>query len=48
LLVGVFRAFVTTQGLITAAAGFNMAHYYLDSVIWRVRGDAGLAHALKL
>lgn len=34
--------------IITAFLGFNMTHYYLDSLIWRVRGDKELALALRL
>jgi len=34
--------------LLSALVGMNMTHYYLDSLIWRTRGDKGLATALHL
>ena len=39
---------VSGEALIAAFAGFNMAHYYLDSIIWRTRSDQELARALRL
>jgi hypothetical protein len=44
----VLRMQISGEALISAFAGFNMAHYYLDSIIWRTRTDPELARALRL
>jgi hypothetical protein len=41
-------AFHGNQTLLALFLGVNMAHYYLDSKIWRTRDDKDLAAALQL
>jgi len=48
LVTVVLRMQISGEALISAFAGFNMAHYYLDSIIWRTRADPELARALRL
>jgi hypothetical protein len=36
------------QLLLSILIGANLVHYYLDSIIWRVRSDKQLVHALRL
>lgn len=50
LVFAVFPNYVLEGNLILLAAvsGMNMAHYYIDSKIWRTRDDKKLAAALRL
>lgn len=50
LIFAVFPQYMLEGNLVLLAAvsGMNMAHYYIDSKIWRTRDDKELAAALRL